>query len=313
MWEVYILKKATILVITCSTLLLGGCFNLENTKEETNNVTDQQNQEEQYVSVQDYDGEGYTLRGGQEEAVDIAKQQKGEIVKAVEKFFLDNYKTEVKVNNFIGAKDAVSVTVESKNEPFFYTFAIVPVDFNSKTVATDQIFTLEGEVEQGIKSGLYVMYNKEEFNNLDHYIQSLKKKYPIVGKNKEALQNTNIVHGYATPHYFISVAGDTFKKLFDEYIENPKMNIDDLQEFFTKNPVNPEYINISMDFFMKEKDVKPDQEIFDTITHDIKKMQDLPKGSYSIYLNDNKIDQMRGSGRKDTTLSKKTPDQIIKN
>src|SRR5699024_3486412 len=133
--------------------LLGGCLNLENKNAE---MEKQRNKEdEQYISVQDYDGEGYTLRGGQEEAVDIAEQHKEEIVKAVEKFFLENYKTEVKVNHFIGAKDAVSVTVESVNKPFFYSYAIVPVDFKSKTVATDQVFTLEGEVEQDIQTGLY--------------------------------------------------------------------------------------------------------------------------------------------------------------
>ncbi len=155
-------------------ILLGGCLNQENENVE---MEKQRNKEdEQYISVQDYDGEGYTLRGGQDEAVDIAKQHKEEIVKAVEEFFLDNYKTEVKVNNFIGAKDAVSVTVESKNEPFFYTFAIVPVDFNSKTVATDQVFTLEGEVEQDIQTGLYAMAYEEEFSNLDKYLEKKLKK-----------------------------------------------------------------------------------------------------------------------------------------
>ena len=283
---------------------------MENTKEETNNVTNQQNQEEQYISVQDYDGEGYTLRGGQDEAVDIAKQHKEKIVKAVEEFFLDNYKTEVKVNHFIGAKDAVSVTVESVNEPFFYTFAIVPVDFKSKTVATDRVFTLEGEVEKGIKGGLYVMAYEEEFANLDNYLQTLEKEYPIIGINKEAIQNTNIVRGYITPHYFVSPFGETFKELFDVYTNNSKMNKEELRHFFNQNPIDPQYLTITIEVYMKEKNIEPDQEIFDIIVNDIEEMTDIPKGSYAIFLNGNDINKQTALAK--DSISRKTPDEIIK-
>ena len=307
--EVLTLKKITIWFITCGVLFLGGCFNVDNTKKETK----QPNQEdEQYISVQDYDGEGYTLRGGRDEAVDIAKQHKEEIVKAVEEFFLDNYKTEVKVNNFIGAKDAVSVTVESVNEPFFYSYAIVPVDFKSKTVATDRVFTLEGEVEQDIQTGLYAMAYEEEFSNLDRYLENMKSKYPVIGRLEVTYQNTNNIRGYATPFYFISSASYTLDELYDEYINEPSMSKSEVKKLFKRTPIDSKGINISINLFMEEENVEPNKEIFDKIIHDIESMKDLPKASYSIFLNDNLINAQTGSGKKDNTLSRKSPNKIIK-
>ncbi|TXL66735.1 DUF1672 family protein [Cerasibacillus terrae] len=281
---------------------------MENSKE----ATKQQNQEdEQYISVQDYDGEGYTLRGGRDEAVDIAKQHKKEIVKAVEEFFLNNYKTEVKVNHFIGAKDAVSVTVESVNEPFFYSFAIVPVNFKSKTVATDQVFTLEGEVEKGIKGGLYVMAYEEEFSNLDNYLQTLDKEYPIIGMNKEAIQNTNSIHGYATPYYFVTPVGETFNLLFEKYMDNPSLDKQDLQQFLKDNPIDSKYITITLNLFMEDSDIEPDQEIFEMIVNDIKRKTNIPHGSYSLFIYENEINRHSALGK--NGISGNYPEKIIKN
>ncbi|WP_404443030.1 DUF1672 domain-containing protein [Sutcliffiella horikoshii] len=65
-------------------------------------------------------GEGYTLKNG-EKTDKIAKENKEEITKAVEKFFLEKYKTEVIVHNRVGANDGASVYVESLREPHFYT------------------------------------------------------------------------------------------------------------------------------------------------------------------------------------------------
>ncbi|TXL66736.1 DUF1672 family protein [Cerasibacillus terrae] len=302
------MKKNTIFCITCCMILLGGCLNQENENAE---MEKQRNKEdEQYISVQDYDGEGYTLRGGQEEAVDIAEQHKEEIVKAVEKFFLENYKIEVKVNHFIGAKDAVSVTVESVNKPFFYSYAIVPVDFKSKTVATDQVFTLEGEVEQDIQTGLYAMAYEEEFSNLDKYLEKIEKEHPIISINKTAIQNTNIIRGYAKPYYFISIGSYTMDELFDRYMKNPTINKKKIKKFLISNPIDPEYITISIEFFMEAKDVEPDQKIFNMIVKDIKEMADIPKGSYSIFLNDNDINKQTAMGK--NAISVSYPDSIIK-
>ena len=60
---------------------------------------------EDFVRIQDYKGEGYTLRNSGTETSKIAKKNQKEIEIAVIKFFKETYKTEVKVHNIVGAKD----------------------------------------------------------------------------------------------------------------------------------------------------------------------------------------------------------------
>ena len=81
--------------------------------------------------MQDYTGEGYTLKNGSKTDT-IAQENKEEITKAVEMFFLERYKTEVMVHNMVGAADGATVFVESVGEPHFYTYAIVPIDVDQK-------------------------------------------------------------------------------------------------------------------------------------------------------------------------------------
>jgi hypothetical protein len=66
-------------------LLLAGC--MDNGVDEKST---QDEMEEQYVSVQDYKGEGYTLKGGKEND-NIAEEHREEVEKAVKDFFLTQY------------------------------------------------------------------------------------------------------------------------------------------------------------------------------------------------------------------------------
>ncbi|UAC48162.1 DUF1672 domain-containing protein [Bacillus aquiflavi] len=132
-------KKKILTFSVGMSLLLGGCFNMDNTNHKTNKAKNEQTKEtpeekyarEHYVPVQEYTGQGYTLRNG-EKTDKIAKAHRDEIDKAVKKFFLDNYKTEVIVHNVVGAVDGASVFVESVGEPHFYTYAIVPIDIDEE-------------------------------------------------------------------------------------------------------------------------------------------------------------------------------------
>ncbi|MEC0785779.1 DUF1672 family protein, partial [Bacillus haynesii] len=88
-------------------MLLGGCMNLDlwnhdrnSDKTEANNSQAEYNQN--LIRVQDYTGQGYALDGGQATA-EIAKAHHEEIEKAVKTFFLEKYKTKVKVHNIVGA------------------------------------------------------------------------------------------------------------------------------------------------------------------------------------------------------------------
>ena len=136
-------------------------------------------EKENYVRVQDYTGEGYTLRDSKEKNREIAIQHQDEVEKAVKEFFLTNYHLNVEVNNIVAAVDGVAVHVESIDNPNIHTFAIVPVDIKSKIVHTNQTWSLEGEVEKAIKGSLYVKANEKEFANLNRYLNSIEQKYPV--------------------------------------------------------------------------------------------------------------------------------------
>ena len=132
--------------------------------------------EENYVPVQEYIGEGFTL--APDYGTDaIAESHKDEVEQAVEKFFKDNYKTDIKVHNIVGTTDAASVFVESVGEPHFYTLAIIPVDVKNESVEIDGVWSLEGEIEQAIITGLLAMIYDEEFAVLDDYLEEIVSEY----------------------------------------------------------------------------------------------------------------------------------------
>jgi len=233
------------------------------------------------------------------------------VVNAVQDFFVEKYKTEVKVHNIVSAVDGVSVFVESIGEPHFYTFAIVPVDVESGEVETNRVWSQEGQVEDAIQGGLYAMAYEEEFSNLDAYLEGVTNEYPVVGTPMEAIENVK-GNGYTTPYYFISTFDDVFDDLLDVYLENPKLTKQEIRRFFKENPFESNYLAIGIEFYMKDADVEPDQNILNKIAEDLKQMEGIPRGEYSLALNDNYIDKKRGIGKKDNTLRKATPDTIIK-
>lgn len=161
-------------------VILGGCsIGTDNTKssEIETKTTEHPGEEQQIamntenlVSVQDYNGEGYALRDG-EETDKIAEENREDIEVAVKKFFKEEYITEVIVHNLVGAVDGVTVFVESVGEPHFYSFAIVPIDTKSKTVKTDEVRSQDGQVETAISGALYAMSFEQEFNKQNEYFE----------------------------------------------------------------------------------------------------------------------------------------------
>ena len=49
---------------------------------------------------------------------------------------------------------------------------------------------------------------------------------------------------------------------------------------------------------MKDANTEPDDVIHEKIINEIKEMQGIPKGSYTVMVNDNLIDPKRGIGTK---------------
>lgn len=244
-------------------VILGGCsIGTDNTKssEIETKTTEHPGEEQQIamntenlVSVQDYNGEGYALRDG-EETDKIAEENREDIEVAVKKFFKEEYKTEVIVHNLVGAVDGVTVFVESVGEPHFYSFAIVPIDTKSKTVKTDEVRSQDGQVETAISGALYAMSFEQEFNKLDEYFEIITQKYAITGTPIEAIENVG-AKGFTTPYYYINPACDIFDELNKLYLKNPDVNKQDIKDFLLENEFQPDDILLTVYLYMKDSDI----------------------------------------------------------
>lgn len=296
--------------------MLGGCGNMNQTNanegKEQNETTNAENQnsDNRLVRVQDYTGEGYTLRNG-EKTDKIAQENKEEITAAVEKFFLEKYKTEVIVHNMVGAVDGATVFVESVGEPHFYTYAIVPIDVEQRKVLSDNVWSQEGQVENAIKTGLYAMIFQEEITKLENYLEETVDSKPIIGITQEALKSVRAT-GYSTTHYYASTMGNSLDFLFNEYMNNQEMSKLDWKTIIEQNPYSPDSILFTIYLYMEEEKSEPDEEIFNQIVTEIEEMDGIPKGAYSIILNDNMINKTTAVGAKDNSLERSYPNDIIK-
>ena len=298
--------------IVSTTLLLGGCnMEVESKKEsEIIGKGDVALDSSSFVSVQDYTGEEYALQDG-EETDKIAEANREEIEQAVKDFFLNNYKTEVKIHNIVGAVDGASVFVESIGEPHFYTFAIVPIDVENEKVEVDKVWSQEGQIEDAITTGLYAMIHDQEFSTLDNYLEKLIEENPLVGTRIEAVEKVG-ANGFATPYYYTSAAGEYFTELYNKYIENPTISKEELKSSMKKYDLNSNLMLITITLYMKESDTDPDEVLYDKIVSDIEQMEGLPRGSYSVILHDNLINAEYADGSKKSSLNKTALNEIRK-
>ncbi|USK34185.1 DUF1672 domain-containing protein [Bacillus sp. F19] len=308
-------KKKLIISSVGLSLMLGGCSDMNNagTEKEIEKQTaaqEEKQREDVFVSVQDYKGEGYELDNG-EKTDKIAEANREEIDQAVKAFFQDTYKTEVKVHNVVGAVDGATVFVESVGEPHFYTFAIVPIDVNEEKILTDKVGSQEGQVEDAIMTGLFAMIFDEEIAVLDQYMEKAVSEHPVTGITGEALQKVR-AGGFSTPYYYINTAGDKFDVLFDEYLKDPQKSSEEWKAFYSKDMYEPEDIITTVYLYMEDKNAEPDKAVFDKIVSGIEKTIGLPKGSYSVYLNDNLVDKTNSRGVKDNSLERSFPNDIIR-
>ncbi|RIW32538.1 DUF1672 family protein [Bacillus salacetis] len=289
-------------------LLLGGC--IANGK---NNVDSQEvtgPYKDTFVRVQDYKGEGYVLRNG-EDADRIAEEKRDDVQRAVKDFFMEKYKTDVKVHNIVGNKDGATVFVESTGPVHFYTTAIVPIDLSEEEVKADGVVSLEGEVESAIRGGLYHLLFEKEFAELDQYLDTFVNEHKVVGRTMEAIENVGGI-GYMTPYYFIttSKSDKAIKPVYDLYLENPDTPVSEFKAQFAEDGFSAENIKINIELFMEEKDSEPNEELINQLSNDLKGMTGIPKGSYSLTLNDNLINEKVGDGLKDNSLEAGFPDYI---
>lgn len=294
-------------------ILLGGCLNMGNIldEEKAGEARKEAYEKENYVRIQDYTGEGYTLRNTRKETGQIAEANREELEEAVEAFFLEDYKTKVIVHNIVSAVEGVSVFVESVGEPHFYTFAIVPIDVKNKKVKTDRVWSQEGQVENAIKASLYAMVFDQEFSNLNTYLEDAVQKQPITGTPLKAIENVG-ANGYATSYYYTSILGVEFDEIYTMYLKNPEISKKELKNSLVKEDFESDRVIITVYLYMKEANTNPDKDVFNEIVDGMEKLEHIPKGAYSIVLNDNYIDKRRARGTKENTLDRSVPNEIIK-
>ncbi|WRP06232.1 DUF1672 family protein [Rossellomorea aquimaris] len=283
-------------------MLLGGCADSDNTPQV----------QDQYERVQDYKGEGYSLNNG-EENDQIAEAHRKEIEQAVKTFFIENYKTEVKVHNLVGNVDGATVFVESTGPVHFFTTAIVPIDVSQKKVVGDDVTSLDGDIESAIQGGLYHLIFEDEFNNLDQYLSKIVSENEVVGKRKESLENVGGA-GYMTPYYYLSTPPDdkAIQPVYEAYLKDHGTPISELKSLFSKADFVAEDYNITIQLYMENENVEPDKKLFNKVQQDIKSMSSIPKGNYSVIINDNLINEKVDDGIKDNSLQLTFPDSILK-
>lgn len=314
------MRRSYVLValVMCA-LVVGGCLNMNNSGDKTQgkneNAKDNENdklnayEKENYVPIQEYTGEGFTLRDANPKTGDIAEANREEVVAAIEDFFKSKYKTEVNIHNIVSAVDGVSVFVESVGEPHFYSFAIVPIDIKNKEIKTDKVWSQEGQVESALNSGLYVMAYEEEFAELDKYLENVEERFPVVGMNIEVAESTQ-GNGYNTPYYFPKAL---FDPMYEAYLENPAITKDELRAFLDEENFNPAGMAwLAIRFHMEDPNIEPDEEIYDEIHVEIEALDGVPAGEYYFMLNDNHIDRSRAIAEKDNTIDKTQRSGIMK-
>ncbi|CAN7193332.1 DUF1672 family protein [Rossellomorea sp. LjRoot5] len=187
---------------------------------------DHNESKDQFISIQEYKGEEFALNNGME-TDKVAESHREEVVKAVETFFLDEYHTPVKVHNLVGNEDGVTIYVESVGIPFIHTYAVVPIDVENNTVLADQVFSLEGEVENAITSGVYGCVFEDEFARLNDLLKEITKKQALSGKTPEAINNTKSF-GYGNEYYFVSVFDmELSDRIVEMYLQNTQYSKED--------------------------------------------------------------------------------------
>ncbi|MFU8690515.1 DUF1672 family protein [Rossellomorea sp. FS2] len=304
--------KYNIILLSCIisiSFLLGGCLGFDkglNSKEQNS----QDRPKDQYESVLTYSGDGYDLPGG-EKNEKIAKQNKDEVIKATKDYLKKEYNIDVDVHNMVGNQDGVTVFFETTGRLHFYSTAIVPIDTENQRILSDNVWTLDGRIENSIRGSLYAYINEDEFKELDKEMESVAKTYDIVGSSLESLQNVG-GNGYSTPFYHVtSTKVDlAMRPVYDLYLENPKATKEELAEAYDTSNFDPNYTFITIQGFMKKEKAKPDQDAFNNIEKFVKENNNLPKGTYEIFLNDHYVQKNKGTGLKMNSIKYSTP--IIK-
>ncbi len=118
--------------------------------------------------------------------------------------------------------------------------------------------------------------------------------------------------GFGNSYYYINSRDPMFKRLLEKYLEKPDTTKKEWKSFFTKNDYPSKGIILTLYLFMEEPDTQPNEEIFNDIVQKLENLENIPKGYYSVILNDNLIDSTNALGFKESSLMRAHPDHIVK-
>ncbi|MBF2341914.1 DUF1672 family protein [Listeria welshimeri] len=269
--------KKKIIGILASLLLLGGCFNM-------NEKTEQEKAQEGTSPVQDYVGQGFSFVDG-DKSEELVKRDEEKIKQEAINYVKNTYKTDVKVNNVVPARNAAVVMVECEEPIQFHTSVIVGKVINKEgewLARSD-----EGEIEKAIVGGLYAKAYEAEFKNLDAFVEKIAKENDLLGLQAEAINKT-ASDGYTNNYYFLSIFALDYPSVYNAYLENPEISSEELKKLFEKDDSTSKNISIPMKFYSKEN-ILPKQEIADDLANEIKQEEGIPKGRYSVLIYKNFI------------------------
>ncbi|EAD7630988.1 DUF1672 family protein [Listeria monocytogenes] len=269
--------KKKIIGLLASLILLGGCFNMN---EKTEQEKEQEKAQEGTTPVQDYVGQGYSFVDG-DKSTERVKKNEEEIKQEAINYMKTKYKTDVKVNNVVPARNGAVVIVESEAPIQFTTSVVVKFLLNKK----DEIGSVtsdEGAVEQAIVGGLYAKAYATEFKHLDEFTEKLASKNDLEGFTQEALDKTS-PSGHQGKYYFITAINDDYLSVYNAYLNNTQISSKELQALFIKDDPTSKNMTIVVNYFSKN-DKLPKQAVVDNLADEFQKESNLPRGFYPINL-----------------------------
>lgn len=249
-----------------------------------NEKTEQEKAQEGTTPVQDYVGQGFSFVDGEKSAERVKKDEE-KIKQEAINYMKNTYKTDVKVNNVVPARNAAVVMVESEEPIQFHTYVIVGLILNKDEVGNAR--SDEGEVEKAIVGGLYAKAYEEEFKNLDVFAEKIAKENNLLGMRAEAIDKT-ASDGYTSNYYFLSIFALDYPSVYNAYLENPKISAEELKKLFEKDDSTSKNISIPMKFFVRGNKL-PEQGIADNLANEIKQEEGIPKGRYAVLIYKNFI------------------------
>ncbi|MBF2368469.1 DUF1672 family protein [Listeria welshimeri] len=269
--------KKIILSLSAMLLLLSGCFNL-------NEKTEQEKAQEGTTPVQDYVGQGFSFVDG-DKSEELVKRDEEKIKQEAINYVKNTYKTDVKVNNVVPARNAAVVMVECEEPIQFHTSVIVGKVINKEGEWLTR--SNEGEVEKAIVGGLYAKAYEAEFQRLDTFAEKLAKENNLLGLRNEAIDKT-AAEGYTSNHYFIVAMDVYYPSVYNAYLANQGISAEELRKLFEKDDPKYEHVSVPMEFYSKENNL-PEQKLADDLAEELKQERGLPKGSYDIRVYKNHI------------------------